>query len=49
MTELVKSTYVNRSDQLNSDQLSSNRSYISNLPFSSAHWRAMLLTRGSVR
>ncbi len=42
MIELVKSTYVNQSDQLNSDQLSSNRSHISNLLSSSAHWRAML-------
>jgi hypothetical protein len=41
MTEiLTKSAYVNQSDQ--SDQLSSNRSHISNLSRSSAHWRAML-------
>ncbi len=41
MIGLFKSTYVNQSDQ--SDQLSSkNRSHISNLSSSSAHWRAML-------
>jgi hypothetical protein len=33
---------ANQSDQLNSDQLSSNRSHISNLSPPSAHWRAML-------
>ncbi len=43
MIELIKSTYVNQSNQLNLDQLNSkNRSHISNLSFSSAHWRAML-------
>jgi hypothetical protein len=39
MTEIMtKSAYVNQSDQSNQ----SNRSHISNLPPSSAHWRAML-------
>ncbi len=43
MTELMtKPAYVNQSDQLNSDQLSSNRPHISNLPPPPAHWRAML-------
>jgi hypothetical protein len=42
MTELIKSTYVNQSDQLDLDQLSRKESYISNLSPSSAHWRAML-------
>jgi hypothetical protein len=41
MTEiLTKSAYVNQSDQ--SNQLSSNRPHINNLPLSSTHWRAML-------
>jgi hypothetical protein len=39
MTELIKSAYVNQSDQ--SNQLS-NRSHISNLSLLSAHLRAML-------
>jgi hypothetical protein len=43
MVELIKPAYVNQSDQLNLDQLNSkNRSYISYLSLSSAHWRAML-------
>jgi hypothetical protein len=33
---------ADQSDQLNSDQLSSNRPHISNLPPPPAHWRAML-------
>jgi hypothetical protein len=42
MTGMAKSANVNQSNQSNDDQLSSNRSHISNLSLSSAHWRAML-------
>jgi hypothetical protein len=46
MTEILsKPSFIknaNQSDQLNSDQLSSNRSHISNLSPPPAHWRAML-------
>jgi hypothetical protein len=45
MIEMIKSSFIqnaNQSDQLNFDQLSINRSHISNLSPSPAHWRAML-------